>query len=301
MNLQSVLRRALMIVVVGVGLTPLPGIGDPGSETRLSFDVDEGLNLNSFLRDGPVAAHLLLRSGADPRILIAFPAGNSGVGLWFSHGTQPVTWTLLGQPQPLIVKDERGRPLYGMTAEASVTGANQVHGALFEYLRSEKFDKPNYFDSQRNVDGGVVTFLGKSPLDQNQFGGSVGGPIARDKAFFFGSYEGYRLDAGKNFIEGVPSALSWSKAQRSRFRPRWRSSGSPAAAATGSKRWGRRSTSGWPTGFTAWPPTTPTRQRPPRHFGKSSNGWDGRWSVTSTSIIATRPAGAINMQRWRKS
>src|SRR4029077_15277058 len=45
----------------------------------------------------------------------------------------------------------------------------------------------------------------------NQFGGSVGGPIARDKAFFFGSYEGYRLDAGKNFIEGVPSALSWSK------------------------------------------------------------------------------------------
>jgi len=126
MNLQSVLRRALMIVVVGVGLTPLPGIGDPGSETRLSFDVDEGLNLNSFLRDGPVAAHLLLRSGLDPRILVAFPAGNSGVGLWFSHSSQPVTWTLLGRPQPLIVKDERGRPLYGMTAEASITGANDL-------------------------------------------------------------------------------------------------------------------------------------------------------------------------------
>jgi len=126
MNLQSVLRRALMIVVVGVGLTPLPGIGDPGSETRLSFDVDEGLNLNSFLRDGPVAAHLLLRSGLDPRILVAFPAGNSGVGLWFSHSPQPVTWTLLGRPQPLIVKDERGRPLYGMTAEASITGPTDL-------------------------------------------------------------------------------------------------------------------------------------------------------------------------------
>jgi hypothetical protein len=126
MNLQSVLRRALMIVVVGVGLTPLPGIGDPGSETRLSFDVDEGLNLNSFLRDGPVAAHLLLRSGLDPRILVAFPAGNSGVGLWFSHSPQPVTWTLLGRPQPIIVKDERGRPLYGMTAEASITGASDL-------------------------------------------------------------------------------------------------------------------------------------------------------------------------------
>src|SRR3984957_14233505 len=126
MNLQSVLRRALMIVVVGVAMTPLPGIGDPGSEARLSFDVDEGLNLNSFLRDGPVAAHLLLRSGFNPRILVAFPAGNSGVGLWFSHSPQPVTWTLLGRPQPLIGKDERGRPLYGMTAEANITGANDL-------------------------------------------------------------------------------------------------------------------------------------------------------------------------------
>ena len=126
MNLQSVLRRALMIVVVGVAMTPLPGIGDSGSEQRLSFDVDEGLNLNSFLRDGPVAAHLLLRSGLDPRILVAFPAGNSGVGLWFSHSPQPVTWTLLGRPQPLILKDERGRPLYGMTAEASITGPTDL-------------------------------------------------------------------------------------------------------------------------------------------------------------------------------
>jgi hypothetical protein len=92
-------------------------------EPRLSFDVNEGPNLNSFLRQGPVAAHLLLRSGLDPRILIAFPAGNSGVGLWFSHGTQPVSWALQGRPQPLTAKDARGRPLYGMTVEAIATGA----------------------------------------------------------------------------------------------------------------------------------------------------------------------------------
>jgi hypothetical protein len=127
MTLQSVLRCALSsAAVVIVALTPLPGRADPGSEQRLSFDVDEGLNLNSFLREGPVAAHLLLRSGSDPRILVAFPAGNSGVGLWFSHSTAPIHWVLLGRPQPLIDVDERGRPLYGMRAEARVTGASDL-------------------------------------------------------------------------------------------------------------------------------------------------------------------------------
>ena len=76
MNLPLSLRRALIIAGVGVVvIRPLPSMGEPGSEQRLSFNVDEGLNLNSFLRDGPVAAHLLLRAGTDPRILIAFPAG----------------------------------------------------------------------------------------------------------------------------------------------------------------------------------------------------------------------------------
>jgi hypothetical protein len=126
MNLHSLGRRGFIIAAAIVAMTPLSGRGDPASEQRLSFDVNEGLNLNSFLREGPVAAHLLLRSGLDPRILVAFPAGNSGVGLWFSHSTAPVTWVLLGRPQPLIVKDERGRPLYGMWAEARVTGASDL-------------------------------------------------------------------------------------------------------------------------------------------------------------------------------
>ena len=127
LNPKSVLRRALLIMGAGiVTLTPRPGLGEGNSDQSLHFDVDEGLNLNSFLRDGPVAAHLLLRSGLDPRVLVAFPAGNSGVGLWFAHTSRPVTWTMRGRPQPLIAKDERGRPLYGMTAEAGVTGATEL-------------------------------------------------------------------------------------------------------------------------------------------------------------------------------
>src|SRR5213075_1257213 len=62
------------------------------------------------------------------------------------------------------------------------------------------------------ADGSVISDLGKSLLKQDQFGGSIGGPIARDRAFFFGSFERYRLNAGINLVEAVPSAAAWARA-----------------------------------------------------------------------------------------
>ncbi len=61
-------------------------------------------------------------------------------------------------------------------------------------------------------DDSVISEGPKSKLKQNQFGGSFGGPIMKDRAFFFGSYEGYRLDAGKNIVEAVPSDAAWARA-----------------------------------------------------------------------------------------
>jgi len=107
---------------------------------------------------------------------------------------------------------EYGTGTGGQVSVITKSGSNAFHGALFEYFRDDSLDAPNYFDKQRNPDGSVITDLGKSKLRQNQFGGSFGGPIARDRAFFFGSYEGYRLDAGLNFIEAVPSAAAWARA-----------------------------------------------------------------------------------------
>jgi hypothetical protein len=107
---------------------------------------------------------------------------------------------------------EYGTGTGGQISVITKSGSNAFHGSIFEYVRSEKFDAPNYFDSTRNNDGSVIAKLPKSKLKQNQFGGSMGGPLATDRAFFFGSYEGYRLDAGLNFIEGVPSAAAWSRA-----------------------------------------------------------------------------------------
>src|SRR6185369_3271375 len=92
------------------------------------------------------------------------------------------------------------------------SGSNAIHGSVFEYYRDDAFDAPNYFDSTRNNDGSVIQTLPKSSLNQHQFGGSAGGPLAKDRAFFFGSYEGYRLDAGVNFVEAAPSDAAWSRA-----------------------------------------------------------------------------------------
>ena len=168
------MRRALIILVAGLGLAPLPGVSGPAADQRLSFDVDEGLNLNSFLRDGPVAAHLLLRSGSDPRILVAFPAGNSGVGLWFSHST-PAKWELIGRPQPLATKDARGRPLYGVTAEARLSGPTDlsVRQAVLSSVRVLRDYQalgtfPAEVTSSPKIQGSTITW------DRERLDGAVG-------------------------------------------------------------------------------------------------------------------------------
>jgi hypothetical protein len=80
----------------------------------------EGLNLNSFVRQGPVSAHVVLRSGTDPRIIVAFPAGNSGAGLWFEPLAKPAEWTLDGAPSPLTLADAKGRSLHGTRFTATI-------------------------------------------------------------------------------------------------------------------------------------------------------------------------------------
>ncbi len=86
---------------------------------RLAFRIDEGRNINAFVREGPVAAHLLLRAGDEPRILVGFPAGNSGVALWFEKAGRPVSWTLDSAPVPAPSNDARGRVLNGIRADVS--------------------------------------------------------------------------------------------------------------------------------------------------------------------------------------
>jgi hypothetical protein len=108
-----------MTVALLAGLALLVGAAGPAAgRPELAYQLTEGQNINAFVRDGKVAAHLLLRNGTSPRILIGFPAGNSGVGLWFADTPRAATWRLDQPPQPTI----RGA-LNGVTAIASIDAA----------------------------------------------------------------------------------------------------------------------------------------------------------------------------------
>jgi carboxypeptidase family protein/TonB-dependent receptor-like protein len=80
------------------------------------------------------------------------------------------------------------------------SGSNQLRGSLWEFLRNDRLDAANFFE---NADG-----FKKSEYRQNQFGGTLGGPLRKDKTFFFGYYEGFRNRQGEtiNHVR-VPSAL----------------------------------------------------------------------------------------------
>jgi hypothetical protein len=78
------------------------------------------------------------------------------------------------------------------------SGTNRWHGSAFEYLENDKLDASNFFSNSRG--------LSKNEYRFNQFGGSVGGPVKRDKSFFFVDYEGDRTRSGGPAVTTVPSA-----------------------------------------------------------------------------------------------
>src|SRR5262245_49676780 len=75
------------------------------------------------------------------------------------------------------------------------SGTNSFHGSLYEFLRNDKLDAAKWEENK----GG-----GKSAFRRNQFGGSIGGPVIKDKTFFFASYEGLRQSQGVNTQARVP-------------------------------------------------------------------------------------------------
>jgi hypothetical protein len=95
---------------------------------------------------------------------------------------------------------EYGNYSGGQINVVTKSGTNGLHGNVFEFLRNTDFDAANYFGAGE-----------RGAYHQNQFGGTLGGPIVRDKIFFFADYQGNRVIQGQTaLINGAPTAATES-------------------------------------------------------------------------------------------
>ena len=89
-----------------------------------------------------------------------------------------------------------GRTSGGVIEAVTRSGTNALHGNVYEFLRNSALDARNFFDGQI------------PPFKRNQFGGSLGGPIRKNRTFFFADYEGLRQSLGITHVDTVPSAAA---------------------------------------------------------------------------------------------
>ena len=88
------------------------------------------------------------------------------------------------------------------------SGSNEFHGGAFEFFRNRHMDARNFFDFPACTPASVPGACGDIPrFDRNQFGGTLGGPIRKNKMFFFGTYEGLRLRQATTREATVPSQM----------------------------------------------------------------------------------------------
>ncbi len=94
---------------------------------------------------------------------------------------------------------EYGKTSGGVVNAITRSGTNQIHGSVYEFLRNSRLDAKNYFDDHTQP---------IPPFKRNQFGGAVGGPIFKNRTFFFADYEGIRQSKGITTVTTVPSAVA---------------------------------------------------------------------------------------------
>jgi hypothetical protein len=118
------------------------------------------------------------------------------------HGQLALTPSIDGIEEFRILSStfsaEFGRTGGGVVNIVTKAGTNQFHGSLFHFLRNRVLDANNFFNNRSNV--------GRPPFVFNQFGGAIGGPIRKNRTFFFFNYDGTQVRRGVVFIGTVPTA-----------------------------------------------------------------------------------------------
>lgn len=187
--------QTLIDLTPGVVLTA-PNVDDSGQ-----FSVNgQRTSANYWMVDG-VSANIGAGSGASG---FGDGFGGAAAGLSVQGGTNSLVSVDALQEfriQTSTYAPEFGRTPGGQISIVTRSGSNQLHGTAFDYLRNDVLDANNWFSTA------VVPRLPKAKDRQNDFGGTVGGPIIKDRTFFFFSYEGLRLRL-PTFVSSVVPSLS---------------------------------------------------------------------------------------------
>ncbi|MBW8869183.1 MAG: TonB-dependent receptor, partial [Acidobacteriales bacterium] len=126
----------------------------------------------------------------------------------FLNGTNYVVLPPVDAIQEFKVQTTDFSAEYGRSGAAVLnatlkSGTNDFHGNLWEFFRNDKLDARDFFEHDCN--SGVCTPRKKAELRWNQFGGTVGGPVIKNKVFFFGDAQFWRLRQGQPQIGSVPT------------------------------------------------------------------------------------------------
>lgn len=169
-------RNFTQLGLLQPGVVPLtPGLAEAGGSLRAgqAYEVNgQRPESNNFLIDGANNFN-----GVDGGFVLKPPVDAITEFRILTHNANAEFGNSLGSTTNIITR----------------SGTNQIHGRVWEFLRNDAFDARNFFSST------------VEPLKQNQFGGTLGGPIRRDKTFLFGYYEGFRNRQGETDSSTVPS------------------------------------------------------------------------------------------------
>lgn len=178
----------------------------PGVNVNQNITGPKGTNTGGFVVSGQRGdANYWIVDGVSANVASTVGA-NQGPG---AAGTIPAT-NVMGGTSALVSVDalqefrietssyapEFGRALGGQISIQTRSGTNQFHGTAFDYVRNGDLDAADWFANNQGVP--------KAIEKQNDFGGVIGGPVLKDRTFFFFSYEGFRLRLPSTFLGTVP-------------------------------------------------------------------------------------------------
>jgi len=173
-RLLRILPFASLFLTLGACAEPGDERADV-SDADLRFSISEGQSDNHFIRQNGVSGHLNLRTHPKPRVIVAFPAGNSGAALFFEDVVNGPVWGPVSDIQVIRRTDEAGRVLYGMQAdiiiEAERLSLEEADVGSIRFLRKAvDYSKlPPRGIPDMHIDGNQIRFFRERPDGKSSY------------------------------------------------------------------------------------------------------------------------------------